>query len=409
MAVVRDEEYAVVVERERPLLQACAYLLTADEVRADRLVQLVLARMYERWDDVKRPRVEALQALVQTSPQDPMLPWDTGPRVQLIDGGPSAGSASGIVAELQRLPADQRAVIVLERYAELPSVQIAEVCGRTVDEVLVLARQARAALGADRPQRADDAALAAELREAIPLDRRTAYAVAADLDHGRQLVRRRWLRRGLVAAAALVLVVTGVVFLRPDPATGPTAAPPVVPVARTPSPTPTPITAGCDTTDPLCQGEILRRWRAEMAVVVGSYLDPAGSYFSGYGYRYDERYEEPGFWTGQGGALAFEMSRWDKAGATTVYVQIATSRQNAVRCGATTGRPCSRQKFLDGNFFNLTNTVDVRHGMEVQYWPTGQQVITLIARNPIKGRQFDIPRADLIRLVQDKRLKLPAI
>src|SRR5215203_3219457 len=88
MAVVRDEEYAVVVERERPLLQACAFLLTAEEERADRLVQLVLARMYERWDDVRRPRVEALRSLVQTSPHDPLLPWDTGPRIQLIDGGP---------------------------------------------------------------------------------------------------------------------------------------------------------------------------------------------------------------------------------------------------------------------------------------------------------------------------------
>ena len=160
MAVVRDEEYAVVVERERPLLQACAYLLTADAERADRLVQLVLARIYERWADVRRPRVEALRALVQTSPHDPMLPWDTRPRVQLIDGGPAPVAAPEIVTDLQRLPLDQRAVLVLERYAELPSVQIAEVCDRTVDDVLVLARQARSALGADHPDRGQDAVLA---------------------------------------------------------------------------------------------------------------------------------------------------------------------------------------------------------------------------------------------------------
>src|ERR671916_685650 len=162
MAVVRDKEYAVVVERERPLLQACAYLLTADEDRADRLVQLVLARMYERWDDVRRPRVEALRALVQTSPHDPMLPWDTGPRVQLVDGGWQPAPAPEIVRDLQRLPPDQRAVIVLERYEEL--------------------------------------------REAIPLDRRTAYDGAVDLDHGRHLVRRRWLRRGLAAAVAAAVL-----------------------------------------------------------------------------------------------------------------------------------------------------------------------------------------------------------
>ena len=408
MAVVRDEEYAVVVERERPLLQACAYLLTADESRADRLVQLVLARMYERWDDVRRPRVEALRSLVQTSPQDPMLPWDTGPRIQLIDGGLQSPPAPEIVRDLQRLPADQRAVIVLERYAELPSVQIAEVCSRTVDDVLVLARQARAALDADHPDRAQDAALAEELRAAIPLDRRTAYDGAADLDHGRHLVRRRWLRRGLAAAVAAILVVAGVLFLLPDRAPAPVAAPPAPTVVPTPTPTPTAISPNCDTSDPICRGEILRRWRAEMAVIVGSYLDPEGKYFSGYGYRYDESYDDPGFWTGQGGALAFEMFRLDK-GATTVYVQIATSRREAVRCGATIRRSCTREKFLDGNFFNLTDTVNVRQGMEVQHRPTGQHVITVIARNTTRGQEFDLGRGELIRLVQDPRLRLPQI
>ena len=408
MAVVRDEEYAVVVERERPLLQACAYLLTAEQERADRLVQLVLARLYERWADVRRPRVEALRSLVQTSPHDPLLPWDTGPRIQLVDSRRSPVAGPEIVADLQRLPADQRAVIVLERYAELPSVQIAEVCGRTVDEVLVLARQARATLSADHPGRADDVTLAEELREAIPLSLRTAYGGADDLDHGRHLVRRRWLRRGLAAAVAVVLLVTGAVFLLPDRPSAPVAAPPAPPVTRSPTLTQAPVDADCDTADPLCQGEILRRWRAEMSVVVGSYLDPKGEYFSGYGYHYDQRYNDPGFWTGKGGALAFEMFRMDR-GATTVYLQIATSRQSSVRCGETVGRRCTRQKFLDGNFFNLTNTVSVRQGMEVQYRPTGEHVVTVIARNTTKGREFDIPRGDLIRLVQDRRLQLPAL
>ena len=231
----------------------------------------------------------------------------------------------------------------------------------------MLARQARAALAADHPDRADDAALAEELREAIPLDRRIAYGGADDLDHGRHLVRRRWLRRGLAAAVAVALLVTGVVFLVPDRAPAPAAAPPVPSV--TPSPTPTPIDAGCDPTDPTLPGR-------DPAPVAGGDVGrravptwiPEGDYFSGFGYRYDERYDDPGFWTGQGGALAFEMFRLD-AGATTVYLQIATSRPNAVRCGETVGRRCSRQKFLDGNFFNLTNTVSVRQGMEVQYRP----------------------------------------
>jgi hypothetical protein len=145
-----------------------------------------------------------------------------------------------------------------------------------------------------------------------------------------------------------------------------------------------------------------------MAVVVQSHLDPKGEYFSGYGYRYDERYETPGFWSGNGGALAFEMFRLDK-GATVVYLQIATNRRLAVRCGETIGEVCRPQKFLSGNFFNLTQTDNVVEGMEVQYRPRGREVITVIARNTTKGRSWDIPRGDLLRLVQDPRLKLPEI
>jgi hypothetical protein len=36
-------------------------------------------------------------------------------------------------------------------------------------------------------------------------------------------------------------------------------------------------------------------------------------------------------------------------------------------------------------------------------------VVTVIARNTIEGQEFDIPRGDLIRLVQDPRLRLPEL
>jgi hypothetical protein len=401
MAVVRDE-YAAVVERERPLLQSCGYLLTGDEGRADRLVELVLARMYERWDHVRRPRVEALRGLVQTSPHDPQLPWDTRDRVQLVDGSFALPSVAPIVTDLSSLPRDQRAVIVLERYAELPSVQIAEIVGRTVDEVLLLARQARATLANGHPDRAVDAALADELREAVPVDRRIAYDAAADLVHGHQLVRRRWLRRGLAATAAVVLLVAAVMVLAPDPTPTPVAGPP-----PTAPPTST-AQRSCDpATDLVCRGEILRLWRAEMTNVVQSYVDPQGRYFSGYGYRYDHRYDSPGFWSGHGGALAFEMFRLDK-GATVVYLQIATSSRFAVRCGETTGGKCHSQTFLSGDSFNLTQSATVTDGMEVQYRLT-DRVITVIARNTAKGQAWQIPRGNLIALLEDPRLKLPEI
>ena len=401
---VRDEEYFSVVERERPLLQACGYLLTGDEGRADRLVELVLARMYERWDDVRRPRIEALRALLESSPHDPQLPWDTRDRFQLVDGRLAPVPDRPIIADLLRLAPEQRAAIVLERYAELPSVQIAEIVDRPIDEVLLLARQARATLAAGHPERTDDASLAEELRNAVPLDRRTAYDGAADLAHGRQLVRRRWLRRSLTAVVAVALLVAAVLVLVPGRTPAPVAGPPA---ATTPtSPTPT-SQRRCDPVDPICRGEIMRVWRAEMANVVQSYVDPKGEYFSGYGYRYDERYNTPGFWTGNGGALALEMFRLDK-GATVVYLQIATSSRTAVRCGVTTGHICRDQTFLSGNTYALSQSTTVAEGMEVQCRLIGR-VITVIARNTTKGQVWDIPRGDLIRLVDDPRLKLPEI
>ncbi|HSU34493.1 MAG TPA: sigma factor-like helix-turn-helix DNA-binding protein [Propionibacteriaceae bacterium] len=420
MAPMRDDEFAAVVERERPLLQGIAYLLTGDAERADRLVQAVWARMYENRVQVTRPRVEAIRALIVAEPLPLNLPWESAPRFELVDGQQlTAGATEPIVADLRRLTADQRTAIILERYAQLPSAQIAEVLGRPIDEVLVLARQARAALAMGHPQRVDDTALARELEDAIPVDHRTAHGSADDLAHGRRLVRQRRLRRGAAALAAALVLVVGFAVLLPDRVPPPSAAPPAagdtaggddppVPPRNSVSPVPavvTPTSPTCSPAESWCRGRILFRWRSEMAEVVQSHLDPGGVYFSGFGYRYDGRYDSPDFWSGQGGALAFEMFRLDR-GATVVYVQIATSRQTAVRCGATTGHECQTVRFMNGNQMRLSLSNTVAEGVEVQYRPSGQ-VITVVARNTARGKTFPLTSAELVELVQDPRLQLP--
>jgi hypothetical protein len=143
-----------------------------------------------------------------------------------------------------------------------------------------------------------------------------------------------------------------------------------------------------------------------MAEVASSYLDPRGEYFSGFGYYYDTRYDMPSFWSGQGGALAFEMFRLEK-GATEVYLQVATSRKFAVRCGATTGQECIFIRFMDGNSYLMTDSTLKGRGIEVQHNPRGDVVVTVIARNTQRGQMLEISRGDLIKLVQDKRLRLP--
>ncbi len=118
MSAIRDEEYAAVVERERPLLQATAYLVTGDPVHAERVVQLAFAQLYGRWPRAS-PRVEAIRVMVQTARAPVHLPWEYRERVELIDGLPPVAAAEPIVADLRALGSDQRIAVVLECYAGL--------------------------------------------------------------------------------------------------------------------------------------------------------------------------------------------------------------------------------------------------------------------------------------------------
>ena len=398
MSASHDEEYAAVVERERPLIQATAYLMTGDPGQAGRIVQLVFAQLYGRWPRVLDVRLEALRAAVNAARAPVDLPWEFRERIELIDGPPPVAAGEPIIANLLSLRFSERVAIVLERYAGLSSAAIAEVLEWPVEHVPSLLLRARAVLAAGHPARSSDAALTRELTDAIPYHMRESHGSADDLAHGRRLIRRRWIQRASVALVAAVLIgVAGVLLVPTRPPVAPLA--PSVPVA-------TPSGQACDTSRATCRAKVLFGWRSDMAAVAASYLDPRGRYFSGFGYSYDNRYDVPGFWNGQGGALAFEMFRLDK-GATEIYLQIATSRKYAVSCGFTTRQPCQRMRFMDGNSFLLTETTSVRQGMEVQYSPAGAEVITVIAHNARRGQVLEIDRGDLIKLVQDPRLHLP--
>ena len=62
---------------------------------------------------------------------------------------------------------------------------------------------------------------------------------------------------------------------------------------------------------------------------------------------------------------------------------------------------------LDGNTYLLTDSTLADGGIEVQYSPSGHEVVTVIARNTQRGQILEISRGDLIKLVQDERLHLP--
>jgi hypothetical protein len=77
MPAIRDEEYAAVVQRERPLIQATAYLLLGDPVQAERVVQLVFAQLYHGWPR-RGPRMMMMMMrdLIRTARAPVHLPWE---------------------------------------------------------------------------------------------------------------------------------------------------------------------------------------------------------------------------------------------------------------------------------------------------------------------------------------------
>lgn len=403
-SLTRDRDYATFVEDERALLQRCAYLLAGRRDAADELVQATLADLYARWRHVRDPRLVALR-LLYTTDLGALPAWSPRARFELVDSRPAHEPVDPLVTVLGHLSARQRMVVVLEWVARVPRVEMAAVLDSSVETVADVARDARSALVRQAPELADDAVLVARLDAAVPAEMRAARRYD-DLTHGQELVRRRWLRRAGIVAAALVLLVLVATQLRPTtqtPASGPSPSVPVVTPTVTVTPSPT---TPCDRRLRTCQASLTRAWRATVFEVVADYLDPEGSYFNASSYY--ARDETDDLWTTKQGALAMEVFKvGDGGGSTEVYVQIATSRAYAPRCGEATGNACASIRFLDGNRFVLSDGLDTNDGLEGQYRPDGTQVITVVARNTASGRPLDISRGDLVRMLQDTRLRLP--
>lgn len=200
----------------------------------------------------------------------------------------------------------------------------------------------------------------------------------------------------LVGAAVLVLLAA---MLLPHGARDPSTPLP------TPSPmitSPTPPSASCDLRQEGCRVVTAARWRDRTAMVLRERLDPEDTYFTGYSYSVNPRYT-----TGQRlDALGLQVYRLE-GGGTEVFVQIAKTRADAVRCGAITHQRCVGQRFMDGNRFSMTTTSGVEEGIEVQHSPAGTYVITLVAHNTTGGRALELNNGDLIAVAQDPRLQPP--
>lgn len=398
-----DAAFARLVSSSRPLLLGAAQLMFGRPDRAEDVVQLVLAGLYRDWPKGVDARDVALHRVLRANPGQLRAPRRRGEaHFELLDASAAHPLlAAGVIADLADLGDQSRRVLILERWVGWPRPRIAGLLGLPEAEVTTLSDEASTRLVARDPDRRSVQQLPALLRAALPVPDPSTDP-AADLAHGRALVRRRTGSRLLVVAALVLVAILGVTQLGPR-------LQPEHNEARGPVPGPARPTVGCHTTDASCRASVLRAWRTQMAAVTGSYLDPEGGYFSGYTYSADDdRYETSGFFSGGGGAIGFDMFKLG-GGSTDVYVQIATSPEHALRCGATTHHACTTTQYMDGNSFALTDTSQTTDGLEVQYAPTGDTVITVIARSTPGGLTLQITRGELVQLAQDDRLRLPTL
>ena len=349
MAAVRDDEYAAVVERERPLLQACAYLLTGDAGRADRLVQLVLARMYERWDrrhavrgSRRSARWSDLAARPARCPGTPAATVRAGRRRSAAAepvpsrswptcgaaAGPAGGDHPGAVCRAAQR-ADRRGAGPHRstRYWCWPGRPGRDCWPRPPGPGRTTPRWPRSSA---RPCRSTGGP-----RTALPTTSSTAASWYAGAGSGAAWPRRWPWCCSSSASWCWCRTAPGPASPAPPPTAAPTsdrAAP-----AATRRPTWSAGARSCGSGGP--------RWPRWCS----PYLDPQGRVLLRLRLPLRRSLRRtPDSGPGSGGALAFEMFRLDD-GATEVYVQIATSRRTAVRCGETTGRTCHGQTFLDGD------------------------------------------------------------
>ena len=393
----RDEPFAAFVTAYRARLLGSALLIHLDPERAEALTDAVLAQVYASWSRLDDSYLYAIRAVVNPASVDVRLRGHAVENFELVDvDAPPTRAGGDILAELAALSEDERRILVLASYTRLPLVDIAALLDRDVAEVIAQLRAATDRLQA-MPRTHGRRHLTAELATAATLPEIETPADAPRA--GRMLLRHRRLK--VLAVAAALLVVAGLGIRQIVPLLTPVASS-APSVASSPSPAPP-----CDTKDARCRAEIVTAWRSEMADVISSYLDPGGDYFTGYSYSYNEDYQGAGFWSGGGGALELAMYR-TTGGATEIYLQIATSRQYAIRCGQITKRECHTLRFMDGNHFTMTDPGTMTQGLEVRHRPNETDVITIVARNTSKaGRELPVTRADLVTLIADKRLRLP--
>jgi RNA polymerase sigma-70 factor (sigma-E family) len=145
------------VDQRLPAVLRFAGVLTGDRASAEDVVQEVLIRVYQRWDQISRldqPELYIRKMIVNEflsarRKWRRLVPSGRGTEVDnRITSDHAAGHAErdALLAELARLPRRQRAVLVLRYYEELPDPAIADMLGCAPGTVRSSASRALATL-----------------------------------------------------------------------------------------------------------------------------------------------------------------------------------------------------------------------------------------------------------------------
>jgi hypothetical protein len=404
----------------RPRLEACARVLYpgvdgdgrpahGDTTRADRAVDQALARTYVLAPDAD-PTIAAFRALLHPSWRPT---WRAArsrrteaERVELVDVVPAR--TGDLADDLAALGPTSEAIVVLALLGHLGPDELGRVVGVPAGRATELLTEAIGRLARNDPGRADPRELARQLtRLGGPTDPLATVRVGVgDLARGQRLQARGRRRRGVLAVAAAAVVALVFSLAVPGADQGEVANVP-------PTPTPTPRyvsdpwrSYGCDPSSLDCRSLTLARWRSRMSEVIVQHLDQHRRYFSEMSWGLGATDQSESFWRGEGGALAVRLSRFADGG-TEVYLQIATDPEHADRCGQQLKKRCAAFESMDGNVYRVAGTSTSTGGVEVQFMPTDDRVITLVARNTSGGKRIDIDSGDLISLANDSRLRLP--
>ncbi|MFC5265873.1 SigE family RNA polymerase sigma factor [Kribbella qitaiheensis] len=176
MKAADERGFREFVSSRRPALLRTAYLLCGDWHRAEDVVSTAIVKLYVAWRRVAcadNPDAYARQVVVRTWLDEARRPWRRELPVEMLPDRPldhtdTAADATVRRADLRlllaKMPARQRAVLVLRFYDDLSVERTAEILGCTRGAVMTLTSRALETIRGLLP---DGAMTATDLEETL--------------------------------------------------------------------------------------------------------------------------------------------------------------------------------------------------------------------------------------------------